>query len=279
VPLWSERGLIGVLLLGDKTDGGLYVQEEIEIARAGGERLIDALASAELAHRLLALQRQRLAESQVLDRRARRVLHDDVLPQVHAALLHLDGRAAPAPEAMRLLGAVHHDISDLLRDLPASPSPQVALLGLLPALRQLVEDEFAHTFDDVQWQVEPAAEQSAASLAPLAAEVFFYAAREAMRNAARYGRQPGSPAPLHLRLTLSCAGGGLTLVVEDNGPGLPIETAVPDPAAGGAGQGLALHRTLLAVLGGTLAVASQPDAFTRVTLSLPPASLAGLRVR
>ena len=74
VPLWSERGLIGVLLLGEKLDGGLYAQEEIEIARATGERLIDTQASAQLAQRLMHLQRQRLAESQVLDRRARRVL-------------------------------------------------------------------------------------------------------------------------------------------------------------------------------------------------------------
>ncbi len=80
MPLWSERGLIGVLLLGEKRDGGLYTQEEVEIARAGGERLIDTQASAEMARRLMALQRQRLAESQVVDRRARRVLHDDVLP-------------------------------------------------------------------------------------------------------------------------------------------------------------------------------------------------------
>ena len=37
VPLWSERGLIGLLLLGEKLRGGLYGQEEIEIARATGE--------------------------------------------------------------------------------------------------------------------------------------------------------------------------------------------------------------------------------------------------
>jgi hypothetical protein len=89
VPLWSERGLIGVLLLGEKGDEGLYTQEEIEIARATGERLIDTQASAEMARRLTALQRQRLAESQVLDRRTRRALHDDVLPRLHTAMLML----------------------------------------------------------------------------------------------------------------------------------------------------------------------------------------------
>lgn len=92
VPLWSERGLIGALLLGEKRGGGLYVQEEIEVARAAGERLADIQASAEMARRLMAAQRQRLAETQLLDRRARRVLHDDVLPQLHAALLALSSQ-------------------------------------------------------------------------------------------------------------------------------------------------------------------------------------------
>ncbi|MEM7031510.1 MAG: hypothetical protein AAF629_18255, partial [Chloroflexota bacterium] len=50
-PLWSERGLIGVFLLGEKIDGGLFTLEEIEIARASGERLIDTQASAEIARR------------------------------------------------------------------------------------------------------------------------------------------------------------------------------------------------------------------------------------
>jgi signal transduction histidine kinase len=268
VPLWSERGLAGALLLGARPDGGLFAQEEIEIARAGGERLIDSLASAELARRLLALQRQRLAESQVLDRRARRVLHDDVLPQLHAALLHLDGQDPQA--AMRLLGAAHHQVSDLLRDLPASPAPPVARLGLLPALRQLAETEFAHAFDLVTWDVEPAAEQSAVSLAPLAAEVLFYAAREAMRNAARHGRVPGSAAPLNVCLGLRCEAGGLTVQIEDTGPG---PQAATDPASPGTGQGLALHSALLAVIGGTLSVAGPP---TRVSLTLPASAVRGL---
>ena len=45
VPLWSARGPIGVLLLGDRRDGGLYTQEEMEIARAAGEHLLDTAAA------------------------------------------------------------------------------------------------------------------------------------------------------------------------------------------------------------------------------------------
>jgi anti-sigma regulatory factor (Ser/Thr protein kinase) len=95
-----------------------------------------------------------------------------------------------------------------------------------------MDDEFAHTFDSVTWHTESAAEHSAGGLAPLAAEVLFYAAREAMRNAARYGRRPGRSAPLHLKLGLTCAEGGLSVFIEDNGPGLQATAeATADAAA------------------------------------------------
>src|SRR5262249_44589977 len=198
VPLWSERGLIGVLLLGDKRDGGLYTQEEIEIARATGERLIDTQASGEMARRLMALQRQRLAESQIVDRRTRRVLHDDVLPRLHTALLMLSAPTSDEcrvtgdetfdprhptldtrhAEIVALLTDVHRQIANLLHAMPATAAPEVARLGLIGALRQAIDGEFGSAFDGVRWQIEPEAEQAAWSIPALTAEVFFYAARE-----------------------------------------------------------------------------------------------------
>jgi len=292
LPLWSERpalallgrsaagpaaeGLIGLLLLGEKSDGGLYTQEEIDIARAGGERLMDALASAELARRLLVLQRQRLAESQVVDQRTRRVLHDDVLPQLHAALLHLHSEAAaqsaPATaEAAALLAAAHRQIAELLRELPAGPLPDVARLGLVDALRKSVAGEFARSFDAVDWALTPEAEARARALPDLTAEVLFYAAREALRNAARHARRGQAAAPLRVRLAVTLPrADGLELTIEDDGAGVDSADGaggVGSPAStSSSGQGLALHATLLAVVGGTLTVESQPGAFTRVRL-------------
>ncbi len=265
VPLWSERGLIGLLLLGEKVDRGLYTQEEIEIARASGERLIDTQASAEMSRRLMALQRQRLAESQVLDRRARRVLHDDTLPRLHAALLSLSSNPANA-EAVTLLSEVHRQISDLLREMPPATTPEVARLGLIGALRRMVDDEMRQAFDAVTWEVEPEAERKAQSLPPVTAEVLFYAAREAIRNAARYGRdsKANESRPLHLHVAAQWQD-GLKISIEDDGVGL----AATDPSQEGGGHGLALHSTLLAVVGGFLTLESRPEAFTRVSLMLP----------
>ena len=104
----------------------------------------------------------------------------------------------------------------------------------------------------------------------MAAEVLFYAAREAIRNAARHGRGTSQAAPLNLRIAAAWEPGGLRLAVEDNGVGVADQsTAERD----GGGQGLALHSTLLAVVGGTLSVESEPGRFTRVLLCLPAEAL------
>jgi signal transduction histidine kinase len=261
VPLWSERGLIGVLLLGEKRDGGLYTQEEIEIARASGERLIDTQASAEMARRLMALQRERLAHSQVLDRRARRVLHDDVLPRLHAALLTLN--SGYTGDVAVLLTEAHRQIADLLHDMPTVTAPEVARWGLVGALRQVVDEELGRAFDKVTWEVEPEAEREARTIPSLTAEVLFYAAREALRNAARHGRGDDGNRPLRLRIGVAWRA-GIETAIEDDGVGLT--GSQPDETSG---RGLALHSTMMAVVGGTLAVESAPGVYTRVVLTLP----------
>jgi signal transduction histidine kinase len=264
VPLWSERGLIGVLLLGEKIDGGLYTQEEIEIARLGGERLIDTQASAALAQRLMVLQRQRLAESQVIDRQARRVLHDDVLPRLHTVMLDLSAAPGVPPDTLTRLADVHRQISDLLHAMPATTAPQVARLGLVGALRRAVDDELGSAFDGVTWQVAPEAAQAAQTIPPLTADVLYYAAREAIRNAARYGRNGDSARPLHLQIGVQWRD-GLEIRIEDDGVGMDGGP----PGSNGSGHGLALHGTMMAVVGGSLATDSVPGRYTRVTLTLP----------
>ena len=280
VPLWDSRGLVGVFLLGSKRDGGLYTEEEIEIGRAAAERLLEDRASGEMARRLMDLQRQRLAENQVLDGRARRVLHDEVLPRLHAAVLGLSRTLDPADpssaEALDLLATVHRQLSDLLHEIPTPAAPQLARLGLIGALHEVTDRDLAGAFDGVAWQVEPGAERQSRELPPLIGEALFCAAREAVRNAARHARLAAPGTQLCLRICLT-GGNELLLTVEDNGIGLPAAAngGGQEPVRGrasdaaGAGEGLALYGTLMAVVGGTLELDSMPGAFTRVTLRLP----------
>ena len=156
VPLWHEPGLGGLLFLGEKRDGSLYTEEEIEIARVTGERLIDAQATAELARRLLIVQRRRLAEEQIRDRTARRALHDDVLPLLHAALLAIgNGRQTGETDAVDvggLLADAHRRVADLLRELPPVPAPGLISNGLAGALRAAV-CELAGSFESIAWHL------------------------------------------------------------------------------------------------------------------------------
>src|SRR5690606_24051767 len=114
---------------------------------------------------------------------------------------------------------------------------------------QLLADELEGAFDEVSWAIDEAAVERLSALPPLTVEVLFYAAREAIRNAARYGRGSEADRPLHLRIAASAAP-DLRLLIEDNGVG--IQPASKEQ--GGSQQGVALHRALLAIVGGTLAV-------------------------
>ncbi|KAA3647910.1 MAG: hypothetical protein DWQ07_02680 [Chloroflexi bacterium] len=269
VPLWSERGQIGVLLLGNKRDGGLYTQEEIEIAQTSGERLIDTKASAEIAQRLMTLQRQRLAESQLLDQRARRVLHDEVLPQLHTAMLKMvSEKSKPngsSSEAIEMLARAHGQISDLLREMPTTSLPEISKLGLIGAMRRLVEEEYGQAFEEVRWHIDPQAERQAQDVSPLTAEVLYYASREAIRNASRHARSEGRQHPLHLDIHIDWEQ-GLQVEIADDGVG--VGNGENEENSQG-GHGLALHSTMMAVVGGELAIESQPGEYTRVSLKLP----------
>jgi signal transduction histidine kinase len=264
VPLWSQRGLIGMLFFGEKTDQGIYSQEEIEVAQASCERLIDSTASLAIAQRLMTLQRRRLAQSQVLDQRTRRVLHDDILQGLHTAILSLDGQSEPASaEAIETLSDVHHQISNLLRELPPTSLPELQSVGLVGGLRKLVADEMGASFDRVSWQISPEDEKRSSQLPPLEVEVLYYAAREAIRNAGKHART-GSGRPLNLTIEL-VFNPGLQLRIEDNGSGI---VEMPTKIEEG-GQGLNLHSTMMAVIGGELTLESHPGEFTRVVLTVP----------
>ena len=280
VSLWSERGLIGMLLVGEKTEGGVYAEEEIEIARASGERLLDSQASAEMARRLVEIQRQRMVESQVLDRQTRRVLHDDVLPRLHAALLTLSGlEGANTPSGQEVTGQlvdVHRQIADLLHAIPTSTAQEVRRLGLIGALRQVAGSDLVSAFDEVTWQINPEVDACLPTLSPLATELVYYAAREVMRNAARHARPANASSRLHLKVIATWQA-GLVLTIEDDGMGVILPGVTPPQSAGetdghrrlSSGQGLALHSTMLAVVGGSLVLESLPGRYTRVRLNVP----------
>jgi signal transduction histidine kinase len=172
-------------------------------------------------------------------------------------------------EILSLLADAHRQISDLLRDLPRVTVPELSQAGLAEALRHMLRSEMPQDFDEVVWEIDADAERQARELPSLAAEVFFFAAREAVRNAARHGRTPGDAGALKLKVGMHW-GDGLTICVEDNGQGMPAARSY----SGQGGQGLSLHSTMMAVINGSLQLESAPGEFTRVILHLPESALA-----
>jgi signal transduction histidine kinase len=270
VPLWAERGLSGVLLLGDKQDGGIYTQEEIEIARATGERLIDMHVGEEIGRRLAALQRQRLAETRVVDRRVRRELHDEVLPALHTAILEVNRLPRNQPEVEQALGqltALHRRVAGLIHDLPAGAPARSEGGQLADLLQEAVRLEFAGEFEKVNWRISGHQPR----LAPLYQEVLFYAAREAVRNAAVHGRGKEPQRSLHLDIEIDYDQ-GLRITVADDGVGYdppPPRQAEDEELSSGSQTGLDLHATMLAILGGSLQIETRAGGGSLVVITLP----------
>jgi signal transduction histidine kinase len=259
IPLWSERGLVGCLLIGGKLGGGIYTQEEIEIAQAGGERILDMLMAEKMARALIELQRKRFAQTRVIDLRARRTLHDEVLPAIHTTILELSAPARTTPalhEAQQTLSSAHRQIADLIRDMPSGTSESTAPRELTHTLRQTLDGEFSGAFDSITWEINLPLYCEA-----LEAEIILGALREVVRNAAAHGRGDASR-PLHLRVQIA-QGDGVTICVVDDGVG--IQSGAPSSS----GSGLRLHRTLLALIGGTLTVEASDGGGTQAIIRLP----------
>jgi signal transduction histidine kinase len=142
---------------------------------------------------------------------------------------------------------------------------------LLGALRRAVEGELAGSFDHVTWSIDPEAEPAAREMPSLQAEVLFGAAREAARNAALHARD--GQEPLHVVIDAHVRDGRFELEVADDGVGLAPAGASGGPADGAepqrSGQGLVLHSTMMAIIGGTLDLTSSPGHGTRVSLTIP----------
>ncbi|WP_376793932.1 sensor histidine kinase [Thermogemmatispora sp.] len=281
MPLYDERGLVATLFLGPREDGGTFTKEDMNLAQACGQRILDAIGDHEAMQAVSALLRRRIVDVKLLGAQQRRVLHDEILPQMHLALLHLEtlraatkreGQEAPHPaleEAIGLVSAAHRQLAALMRTTTPGAPYRLEREGLVQAIRTMLEQDFHDAFDEVCWQVD---EETAARIdeltPPAIAELIFAAVQEALRNAARHAR--GSDVHRHLRVRLQArCDPDLEVVVADDGVGI----AAADAATSGTGGGLLTHSALLAIAGGSLTLKSAPDEGVTVRIFLPAQAL------
>lgn len=260
--LWSGRGLLGLLYMSQRADGRLHTVEECQLAKQRIVELLEAIIATTITTHLMDLQRNRLAETRVMDLQTRRRLHDDVLPSLHMAILGLHAAKSTSEEtviqeAIDELGQLHQQIADLIRTVPHyTPDDQH---DLLPLLNQMLHDEFAAAFDTATLQTT----LQHVYVPPMILEVVNGAIYEGLRNAAIHGR--GDDPTRHLQVTLSVTyPSDLVIDIIDNGVGIQAETS----SHGGSHHGIALHKTLVAVVGGTIDIDNLPSGGTRFTLTI-----------
>jgi hypothetical protein len=256
IPLQSSRGLEGWLFIGSRKSGGFYTLEEIKIASAACERLMDSQTAAEVARRLVVLQRKQQIETRLLDQKARQVLHDEILPLLHTALL-VDPKS---PSAGQITSA-HQQISQLLREAPPPPPANIVQNGLFAVIQKTAQTEAELIGASLIYDVPPEVEAAAALLPLEAAETVFYAVRECLRNIQKHNDfEENQPVEIAVRAAIN---GALQITIQNNGT--PINTS----PVSSSGQGLSLHNALLTIFGGGLRLDHPAEALTRVIISLP----------
>jgi len=90
LPVMDERGVVARLVLGPRSDGAGYTSADLEVARACGQRILDAVGEFAATQAIVSLARRRGLETELSAALPRRVLHDDVLPRLHLAMLRVE---------------------------------------------------------------------------------------------------------------------------------------------------------------------------------------------
>jgi signal transduction histidine kinase len=256
LPVSDERGVVARLVLGPRVDGAGYTSADLEVARACGQRILDAVGEFVAAQAIASLARRRGLEAELSAALPRRVLHDDVLPRLHLSMLRLEALRARLPAArvaasaaaltapaaleqpsladessvtsdeleavVRELGQAHHDLAALMRATPIVNKRHLEH-GLVNALRAALDGEFRGTFDTLTFDAPEDARIAADALTPIVADLLLGAVQEALRNAGRHGRGDDLHRQLGVRVALAADEHVVTITVADDGVGLQSE--------------------------------------------------------
>ncbi|GAC1651891.1 MAG: hypothetical protein NVS4B12_23010 [Ktedonobacteraceae bacterium] len=286
LPIYDELGVVATFYLGPRHDRSLFTEEDMDLAQACGQRILDTLRDHEAMQAVAGLLRRRIVDVKLLDAQHRRVLHDEILPQMHLALLRLETvrytldseqsqtannmqQQKALEDAVSTISDAHRRLAAMMRANTPSAPHRLERDGMLHAIRIMLKQDFQQAFDEVGWSIsEETMSHIDEVMPPAIAELVFAAVQEALRNAARHGR--GSD--VHRRLCLSINASynqGFEILVVDDGVGIASATS----STTGTGGGLLTHSALLAIAGGSMTVKSTPGCGVTVRIFLPAESL------
>ncbi len=235
----------GFLFLGRKENGGLYAEEEIEIAKAAISWILASLFVESNSLTLSSLQKKYIEEQRISDYKTRQILHDEILPEIHSSILILSQLKKDGifSEQIRLLTNLHKRVSNFLRELPDT-GMEIQRLGLIESLIRLTGSEFETSW--FYWDFDPDLKHRFPITKPDVLEILFYACRESIRNAVKY-----SDESTYKKISV------VFLKNEEDKKGIVIRIKNKIETSGtqvleSAGQGLRIHSALLKIFGGYL---------------------------
>lgn len=254
VPIYSKGKLLGALYLADKEDGSDFTESDQKLLEMLALHIAIAIENARLYE-----QTQRLA---ILEERERfaRDLHDGIIQSIYAVGLALDQAKvdiSPASQATReqidlclkSLSGVIQDIRNYIFDLrPQALKHQ----GLKARLEGLIAEVKVNTLLPIQAQIDAGVSDC---LNTWQASHIFHICHEALSNAIRHAQ------PSRISIKLTGDGDLITLVVEDDGIGFELPTAI-QPGH----RGLGNIKARVAQLGATLKIDSDTRQGTRVSV-------------
>jgi len=285
LPIYDEFGPVARLYLGPRQDGGIFTDEDMDLAHACGQRILDTLRDHEAMLAVAGLLRRRIVDVKLLGAQQRRVLHDEILPQMHLALLRLEtlrpvisdhqeqaASVQPAQaldDTIEIISDAHRRLAAMMRTTTTGAPHRLERDGMMHAIHTMMNHDFQQAFDEVEWGVsEETAHRIDELVPPAIAELIFAAVQEALRNAARHARGSDVHRRLHVAVKASC-NPHLEIIVTDDGVGIGAAIS----ATTGTGGGLLTHSALLAIAGGSLTVKSVPGEGATVRIFLPAESL------
>lgn len=271
IPIRDQDEVIGLFVVGEKVNGNPFTEEEIEIAKMAGEKILDMVAGTEMIRVSMSLLRARVAELRVVEGQGRRILHDEILPEIHTAILLLNQcKDVPeAAEAVNLLGSVHHKVSDAIRETPALISERLARGGLMDAIQRMILADYPHAFASVHYAVDDVAVKRLKALPEFMLEVIFFAVKELVRNAARHASGNQSQRKVTLNVGLCDAGDYFELFISDDGVGM----SGVDSSRHIGGNGIRFHSGMLTAIGCSISLGSEAGTGTHAVIHIPSALL------
>jgi signal transduction histidine kinase len=260
VPLIARERAIGVVLCADKLGSDpRFSDDDLRVAETLAAR---AAVAVELSERVSRDAVRRVVAAQELERkRLARELHDETGQALTSFLLGLRSvdEAGTLEEARERAASLRDRVVETLQDVRALAVElrPTALddFGLLPALERL-----AHTFRERSGlSVELEARLGGKRLAPEAETTVYRTVQEALTNVFKHAEAR------RVSIVVTERDGKVAAVIEDDGRGFDRTTVGEDSL------GLVGMRERVGLVGGRLAVESEPGGGTTVVVEVPAA--------